>query len=71
MRAGYACTRSAREIKVLTDQLEVGNLSINHFCASEPDVPFGGIKDSGIGREGGIEGPLGHTVAKTVMTLLL
>jgi len=69
--AGYAFTRSALDIKILSQQLEVGNLAINHFSSSEPDVPFGGIKDSGIGREGGIEGPLAHTVAKTVMTLLV
>jgi succinate-semialdehyde dehydrogenase / glutarate-semialdehyde dehydrogenase len=69
--AGYAFTRSARDIKILSQHLEVGILAINHFSSSEPDLPFGGIKDSGIGREGGIEGPLAHTVAKTVMTLLV
>ena len=69
--AGYAFTRSARDIKILSQHLEVGNLSINHFSSSEEDVPFGGIKDSGIGREGGIEGPLAYTTVKTVMTLLV
>ena len=69
--AGYAFTRSALDIKILSQRLEVGNLAINHFSSSEPDLPFGGIKDSGIGREGGVEGPLAHTVVKTVMTLLV
>ncbi|MEJ1968414.1 MAG: aldehyde dehydrogenase family protein [Rhizomicrobium sp.] len=68
--AGYAFTRSAHDIKVLTDKLEVGNLAINHLASSTPDVPFGGVKDSGYGREGGVEGLLGYTVVKTVSTLL-
>lgn len=68
--AGYAFTRSAKDIHYLTEHLEVGSLAINHLSSSEPETPFGGIKDSGIGREGGVEGPLNFTVTKTVMTYL-
>ena len=50
--AGYAFTRSARSADRLADELEVGNLSINNFTASVAETPFGGVKDSGYGREG-------------------
>jgi succinate-semialdehyde dehydrogenase/glutarate-semialdehyde dehydrogenase len=46
--------------------LEVGNLSINHFVASIAETPFGGVKDSGYGREGGTEGLQCYTIAKNV-----
>ena len=67
--AGYAFTNSARDMQRLSPRLEVGNLAINHLMASDADLPFGGVKDSGLGREGGAEGPLNHTVVKTVSTL--
>ena len=47
---------SARNADRLADGVEVGNLSINHFVASIAETPFGGVKDSGYGREGGTEG---------------
>ena len=68
--AGYAFTRSARDMHRLSNRLEVGNLAINHLAASDADLPFGGVKDSGMGREGGAEGPINHTVIKTVSTLI-
>ena len=46
--------------------VEVGNLSINHFVASIAETPFGGVKDSGYGREGGTEGLSCYTVVKNV-----
>jgi len=52
--AGYAFTNSARNVDRLSEGVEVGNLSINHFVASSAETPFGGVKGSGIGREGGI-----------------
>ncbi|MBV8918875.1 NAD-dependent succinate-semialdehyde dehydrogenase [Bradyrhizobium sp.] len=64
--AGYAFTRSAGNADRLADGLEVGNLSINHFVASVAETPFGGVKDSGYGREGGTEGLQCYTVAKNV-----
>lgn len=67
--AGYAFTNSARDMQRLSNRLEVGNLAINHLMASDADLPFGGVKDSGLGREGGAEGPLNHTIVKTVSTL--
>jgi succinate-semialdehyde dehydrogenase/glutarate-semialdehyde dehydrogenase len=64
--AAYAFTRSARNADILTDGIEVGNLSINHFVACVAETPFGGVKDSGYGREGGTEGLQCYTVAKNV-----
>ena len=54
--AGYAFTNRANYIDRLTDEVEVGNLSINTLEASMPETPFGGVKSSGYGREGGMEG---------------
>jgi succinate-semialdehyde dehydrogenase/glutarate-semialdehyde dehydrogenase len=67
--AGYAFTNSARNADVLADRVEVGNLSINHFVASSAETPFGGVKDSGFGREGGVEGLQCYTVVKNVSHL--
>jgi succinate-semialdehyde dehydrogenase / glutarate-semialdehyde dehydrogenase len=67
--AAYAFTHSARNVDLLAEGVEVGNLSINHFTASIAETPFGGVKESGYGREGGTEGLLCYTVAKNVSHL--
>ncbi len=64
--AAYAFTDSASNADRLMDGLECGTLSINHFVASLPETPFGGVKDSGYGREGGPEGLESYTVVKNV-----
>jgi hypothetical protein len=64
--AAYAFTRSAQNANRLAGDIEAGNLSINHFVASVAETPFGGVKDSGYGREGGTEGVQCYTVAKNV-----
>jgi succinate-semialdehyde dehydrogenase/glutarate-semialdehyde dehydrogenase len=64
--AAYAFTRSAQNADRLATEVEVGNLSINHFVASVAETPFGGVKESGYGREGGTEGLQCYTVAKNV-----
>jgi len=64
--AAYAFTRSARNADRMADGVEAGNLSINHFVASVAETPFGGVKDSGYGREGGTEGLQCYTVTKNV-----
>ena len=67
--AAYAFTNSARNVDRLAEGVEVGNLSINHFVASSAETQFGGVKDSGFGREGGIEGLQCYTVVKNVSHL--
>jgi succinate-semialdehyde dehydrogenase/glutarate-semialdehyde dehydrogenase len=64
--AAYAFTSSASSAGTLADELEVGHLSINHFGAGLPESPFGGVKDSGMGREGGAESLEGFLVTKFV-----
>jgi len=64
--AAYAFTKSATHVDRLANDVEAGNLSINHFVASVAETPFGGVKDSGYGREGGTEGLHCYTVTKNV-----
>jgi succinate-semialdehyde dehydrogenase/glutarate-semialdehyde dehydrogenase len=54
--AAYAFTESAATADKISENIECGNLAINHFTASFAETPFGGVKDSGYGREGGTEG---------------
>jgi len=54
--AGYAFTRDAKVATRVADALESGMVTINHFGIALPETPFGGIKGSGFGREGGVEG---------------
>jgi len=69
--AAYGFTHSASNAERLAEGVEAGNISINHFVASIAETPFGGVKESGFGREGGTEGLQGYTVAKNVSHLAL
>jgi succinate-semialdehyde dehydrogenase / glutarate-semialdehyde dehydrogenase len=51
--AAYAYTRSAKTVAAIGTAVESGMISINHHGLGLPEVPFGGIKDSGYGSEGG------------------
>lgn len=53
--AGYAFTRSLRNADLLARRIEVGMLWINSPALPSAEMPFGGIKDSGYGSEGGPE----------------
>jgi succinate-semialdehyde dehydrogenase/glutarate-semialdehyde dehydrogenase len=64
--AAYAFTRSAATMQALGDQIETGMLSINHVGLSLPEVPFGGVQDSGYGTEGGADALEPYLVAKFV-----
>jgi acyl-CoA reductase-like NAD-dependent aldehyde dehydrogenase len=46
--------------------LEAGMMSINHHALALPEVPFGGVKDSGYGSEGGLEAIEGYLNTKFV-----
>lgn len=64
--AAYAFTNRADYVDRLTDRVEAGNLSINTLEASLPETPFGGVKSSGYGREGGSEGLHHYMVVKNL-----
>ena len=64
--AAYGFTHSAANADLLIEGIEAGNLSINTLEASLPETPFGGVKSSGYGREGGDEGLHHYTVVKNV-----
>lgn len=53
--AGYAYTRSLKSADMLSRSLAVGMLWINTPAVTSAEMPFGGIKDSGVGTEGGAE----------------
>ena len=64
--ASYGFTNRADYADRMVDEVEAGNLSINTLEASLPETPFGGVKSSGYGREGGAEGLHHYTVVKNV-----
>ncbi|MEZ2350153.1 NAD-dependent succinate-semialdehyde dehydrogenase [Caballeronia sp. RCC_10] len=67
--AGYAFTRSFKNVHLLTNQLEVGMLWINQPATPWPEMPFGGVKDSGYGSEGGPEALEPYLVTKSVTVM--
>lgn len=62
----YAFTRDLSIAHRLGEEIEAGMVGINHFGVSQPEMPFGGWKESGIGQEMGAEGILHYTDIKTV-----
>ena len=53
--AAYAWTKSAKTANLVGSAVESGMVAINHVGLALPEVPFGGVKDSGYGSEGGSE----------------
>jgi succinate-semialdehyde dehydrogenase/glutarate-semialdehyde dehydrogenase len=53
--AAYAFTRSAKTANAIAAEVETGMMTINHLGFALPEVPFGGVKDSGYGTEGGAD----------------
>lgn len=64
--AAYAFSRSARNVAVLAEGIETGMLSVNHLGLALAETPFGGVKDSGYGSEGGTEAIEAYLVTKFV-----
>jgi len=54
--AAYAFTGSAQTANMIGDALQSGMVGVNSINVSTPETPFGGVKESGYGSEGGIEG---------------
>ncbi len=62
----YGFTRDLHTAHRLADEIEAGMVGINSYGVSQPEMPFGGCKESGIGHEMGAEGILHYTEIKTV-----
>ncbi|MES2533957.1 MAG: NAD-dependent succinate-semialdehyde dehydrogenase [Pseudomonadota bacterium] len=64
--AGYAFTSSIKNAHLLSRRVEVGMLWINQPATPSPEMPFGGVKDSGYGSEGGPEAVEAYLNTKAV-----
>lgn len=64
--ASYAYTKSAQRASALASRIEAGMVSINHHGIALPETPFGGMKDSGYGSEGGMEALEAYVTTKFV-----
>lgn len=64
--SAYAFTRSFKNVQTLSERVEAGMLWINQAAAPTGELPFGGVKDSGLGTEGGWETLEEHVISKTV-----
>ena len=64
--AAFVFTENGRRANLLGDAIESGMVGINSFAISVADAPFGGIKDSGTGSEGGSEGLASYQVVKAI-----
>ncbi len=66
--AAYVFTQDVSEHIALTNGIEAGMIGVNHFGVSMAEIPFGGVKESGYGSEGGTEGLDSYLVTKSVTT---
>jgi succinate-semialdehyde dehydrogenase/glutarate-semialdehyde dehydrogenase len=64
--AAYAFTSSSQTATKIGDAIQSGMIAINSAVVSMPETPFGGVKESGYGHEGGIEGLEAYTNKKFV-----
>jgi succinate-semialdehyde dehydrogenase/glutarate-semialdehyde dehydrogenase len=69
--AAYAMTNDVRRAHAVTEAIEAGNVILNHWTVSLPETPFGGVKESGFGSEGGLEGLQAFQNTKFISTLAL
>jgi len=64
--AAYAFTNNAKQAAAIGDALEAGMVGVNTYAISMAETPFGGIKESGYGHEGSVEGLEMYTVKKYI-----
>jgi succinate-semialdehyde dehydrogenase/glutarate-semialdehyde dehydrogenase len=64
--ASYAYTRSMQIASALSERVEAGMMSVNHYGLAHPELPFGGVKESGYGSEGGLEAVEAYLTTKFV-----
>ena len=64
--AAYVFTHNTRTAFLAAERIDAGMVGVNNLVIATAEAPFGGIKHSGFGREGGSEGIEAYTVAKYV-----
>jgi succinate-semialdehyde dehydrogenase / glutarate-semialdehyde dehydrogenase len=64
--AAYLFTNAIQTATRVSNALEAGMVNINHFGMAHPELPFGGVKDSGNGSEGGSETFDGYLATKMI-----
>ncbi|MDR5815440.1 NAD-dependent succinate-semialdehyde dehydrogenase [Caballeronia sp. LZ033] len=64
--AAYAYSGEAGTLAALSRDIESGMISLNHHGLGLPETPFGGVKESGYGSEGGTEAMEAYLVTKFV-----
>lgn len=64
--ASYVFTENGRRINRVVDAIESGIVGVNTFAVAATDMPFGGIKESGVGSESGPEGLDAYLAIKSV-----
>jgi succinate-semialdehyde dehydrogenase/glutarate-semialdehyde dehydrogenase len=68
--ASYLFTRSLKTATLASEQIEAGMVGVNELAIASAEMPFGGIKESGMGREGGSLGIRDYLEAKYIRTRL-
>ncbi len=68
--SAYVFTRDAGRAREAAARLEAGMVGVNSFALAAAEAPFGGIKASGMGREGGTEGILDYLNVKLAQVLI-
>ena len=64
--AAYAFSSNSATVNAIGDALQSGMVGVNSVAISTPETPFGGVKESGYGHEGGIEGLEAYTNRKFI-----
>ena len=67
----FAFTRNGATAQRFADEIETGMLSLNHIGFGLPEVPFGGIGDSGYGSEGGSDAIEPYLTPKFITSLAI
>jgi succinate-semialdehyde dehydrogenase/glutarate-semialdehyde dehydrogenase len=69
--ASYAFTRSVASMQMIQERIAAGSVSFNTFAMTPPEMPFSGVKQSGMGSEMGTQGLLEHFNLKSVIRAAL
>ncbi|MDP1534318.1 MAG: aldehyde dehydrogenase family protein, partial [Rubrivivax sp.] len=68
--ASYLFSRSLKTVTLASEAIEAGMVGVNDFAIAAAELPFGGVKESGMGREGGAFGIRDYLEPKYIRTRL-